>query len=393
MAGVDLAGFAALLTEPGQSLLARLAAGPLDDASLLATATALRREHPAELVGAALTQARLRRRGEAKFGPDAARMYFTPAGLEQATRAPVAALRASRYAAAGTTRVADLCCGVGGDLLAFGRAGMAVLAVDRDPLTCAVAAANAAALGLADRVEIRCADVTAVPLDGCDAAFLDPARRTDRGRVFDPAAYSPPWSFVAELAAAVPRTGVKVAPGIPHELVPARAEAEWVSDRGEVKEAALWFGALATAHRRATLLPSGATLVGGDAAAPPAGPPGRYLYEPDGAVIRAHLVAEVARQLDARLLDPTIAYLTADRLVATPLATAYQITDVLPFGLKRLRALLHARGVGAVTIKKRGSAVEPEQLRRQLRLRGEGSAVVVLTRVAGAPTMLLAREL
>jgi len=151
----------------------------------------------------------------------------------------------------------------------------------------------------------------------------------------------------------------------------------------------LWFGTAADQPHRATLLPSGDTLTGGRLPDPAPGPVRRYLYEPDGAVIRAHLVAEVAGQLGATLIDPTIAYLTADDLRPTPYATAYEISDVLPFGLKKLKALLRERGVGTVVIKKRGSAIEPEELRRKLRPEGVNSCTVFLTRVAGAPTMLL----
>jgi len=152
---------------------------------------------------------------------------------------------------------------------------------------------------------------------------------------------------------------------------------------------------LATARRRATLLPSGATLVASDSAGgpgsdpPPVARPGRWLYEPDGAVIRAHLVAELAASVGGWLLDPTIAYLCTDGPVSTPFARGYQVTDVLPFSLKRLRALLRSRGVGAVTVKKRGSAVDPAALRHGLRLTGDEHATVVLTRAAGAPTVLL----
>ncbi|WP_066889740.1 class I SAM-dependent methyltransferase [Carbonactinospora thermoautotrophica] len=386
---VDVEAVRALRGPQGQRLLAALAG--YDPADELRLATRLRREYPPGLVAAALTQARLRQRAREKFGADADRMLFTPAGLEQATRKPVAEYRAGRYAAAGLARVVDLCCGIGGDLLAFVRAGLAVLGVDRDPVTAAVAAANAEALGLADRVEVRCAEVTEVDPAGYGAVFCDPARRDERGRVFDPEAYSPPWSYLLGLADRVPETAVKVAPGIPHELVPEGAEAEWISYRGEVKEAALWFGALASARRRATLLPGGHTLTERDLPEVTVGPPGRYLYEPDGAVIRAHLVGHVAAQVDGRLLDPTIAYVASDRLVPTPFATAYEVTDVLPFQLKRLRALLRERGVGVLTIKKRGSALEPDRLRRQLRLTGDSAAVLILTRVAGAPTALLAR--
>jgi hypothetical protein len=120
-------------------------------------------------------------------------------------------------------------------------------------------------------------------------------------------------------------------------------------------------------------------------------PVGRYLYEPDGAVVRAHLVAEAAEDLDGGLIDETIAYVTADELRPTPYATAYEITDRLPFNVKRLKALLREREVGVLTVKKRGSAVEPEELRRKVLPKGHGphSATVFLTRVAGAPAMLL----
>ncbi|MEU5125508.1 methyltransferase domain-containing protein [Streptomyces mobaraensis] len=379
--------FAALLTDEGRRLLEELR--DHDPARELAVATRLRRDHPAELVSAALGQARLRQRAVAKFGTeDAYRMYFTPNGVEQATRASVAAYRARRFAGLGVRRLADLCCGIGGDAIALARAGVSVLAVDRDPLTCAVARANAAALDLSDLIEVRCADVTEVGVSGYDAVFVDPARRGGRGRIFDPEAYSPPLSWAVEAARTAPHAALKIAPGVPHEAIPEDAEAEWISDGGDVKEAVLWFGTTPGA-RRATLLPAGTTLTGTGLPDPAVRPVGRYLYEPDGAVIRAHLVADVAAEVSGGLIDETIAYVTSDELHPTPYASAYEITDVLPFNLKKLKALVRERGIGVAVIKKRGSAVEPEELRKKLKLEGVNSCVIVLTRVAGAPTMLL----
>ncbi|MFJ2609463.1 MULTISPECIES: methyltransferase domain-containing protein [unclassified Streptomyces] len=378
---------ALLLAPEGRALLDEVrGTAPADE---LAVATRLRRTHPAALVSAALGQARLRQRAAAKFGDeDAGRMFFTPNGVEQSTRASVAAYRAGRLKALGVTSLADLCCGIGGDAIALARAGIRVLAVDRDPLTVAAARANADALGLADLIEVREADVTEVDTAGYDAVFVDPARRGGRGRIFDPEAYSPPLSWAVEAARTAPHAALKVAPGIPHEAVPADAEAEWISDGGDVKEAVLWFGGEAGAVR-ATLLPGPRALLGKGLPDPEVRSVGRYLYEPDGAVIRAHLVAEVAEQLDGGLVDPTIAYLTADTHRPTPYATAYEITDQLPFNLKKLKALLRERGVGILTVKKRGSAVEPEELRRKVKPQGPHSATVFLTRVAGAPTMLI----
>ncbi|MFK4182641.1 methyltransferase domain-containing protein [Streptomyces sparsogenes] len=391
MGDVDVDAFDSLLRDEGQALLSELR--DYDPARELATATRLRRDHPAELVSAALTQAGLRQRAAAKFGADDAhRMYFTPHGVEQATRASVAAYRADRFAQLGVRRVADLCCGIGGDAVALARAGISVLAVDRDPLTCAVVRANAEALGLSELIEVRRADVAEIDTSRYDAIFVDPARRGGRGRVFDPEAYSPPLSWAVEAARTAPHAALKVAPGVPHEAVPEDAEAEWISDHGDVKEALLWFGTARPGMRRATLLPDCHSLLGTRLLPDPEpGPVGRWLYEPDGAVIRAHLVADVAARIGGRLIDPTIAYITADDLRPTPYATAYEITDVLPFNLKKLKALLRERGVGVVTVKKRGSAVEPEELRRKLRLEGVNSATVFLTRAGGAPTMLLGR--
>jgi SAM-dependent methyltransferase len=386
---MELADFEALLTDEGQELLAGL--GDYTEAAALALGSRLRERHPAALVAAALTQARLRGRAAAKFGEAARDMYFTAPGLEQATRRTVADLRVRRYAGAGTRRVADLCCGIGGDALAFAAAGIEVLAVDRDPVTCAVAAANARAAGLAELIEVRCADVTKVTLEGCDAVFLDPARRTERGRVFDPAGYSPPWSFALTLADRIAAAGFKAAPGLPHDQIPAAAEAEWVSERGEVKEAGIYFGPLAGPDRRATLLPGPHTLVPRGLPDPEPGPVRGYLYEPDGAVIRARLLGELAQDLDATTIDPTIAYLTSDRLAHTPFAAGYEITDVLPFNVKHLRALIAERKIGVLTVKKRGADIDPAALRRQLRPSGPQSAVLIVTRVLGAHTALMAR--
>ncbi|KUN08629.1 methyltransferase [Streptomyces yokosukanensis] len=399
---------ALLLTPEGRALLDEVRdTAPADE---LAVATRLRRDHPAELVSAALGQARLRQRAAAKFGAaDAGRMFFTPNGVEQSTRTTVATYRAERLGSLGVTSVADLCCGIGGDAIALARAGIRVLAVDRDPATAAVARANAEALGLGGLIEVREADVTEVDTAGYDGVFVDPARRGGRaggaarsasargggraagGRIFDPEAYSPPLSWAVEAARRAPHAALKVAPGIPHEVVPADAEAEWISDGGDVKEAVLWFGTGTPGAVRATLLPGPRTLLGRKLPDPPARPVGRYLYEPDGAVIRAHLVAEVAEEVGGGLIDPTIAYVTADALRPTPYTSAYEITDQLPFNVKKLKALLRERGVGTLTVKKRGSAVEPEELRKKVKPQGPNAATVFLTRVAGAPTMLVGR--
>ncbi|TDD64089.1 class I SAM-dependent methyltransferase [Actinomadura darangshiensis] len=398
---MDIGSFRALRAPAGQALLRETAAADVSEDGLLATASRLRERHDPSLVAAALTQVRLRERARAKFGADADRMYFTQAGLEQSTRASVAAHRARRFRdRLSKARVLELGCGIGADLIARAQEGLAGEGVELDPLTAEVARANVAAFGL--DASVRVGDATEEDPSGFDAVFADPGRRTARGRVFDPRSYEPPLDVVLGLARQVPAACVKVAPGIPHEVVPEGAEAEWVSVNGDVKEAALWLGELAgDVGRRATLLSSGAmcTLTPQGSDVPDVRAWGRYLYEPDGAVIRAHLVGEVAALVGGGLADLNIAYVTSDELRPTPFASAYEVEDVLPFSVKRLRAELRRREVGVLTVKKRGSAVDVDKLRRDLgfgrRRPGHGAKelTLVVTRVGRDPVALLTRPL
>lgn len=396
---MDLESFRWLLSPAGQTLLAQAHQVYVEQAGdPLRSSTVLRRDGAAragsgatpEHVAAALTQVQLRQRAEAKFGDLAARMYFTPDGLEQSTRLRVAEHRAARIALAAPASVLDLGCGIGGDLVAFARAGLTAAGIDRDPVRVEVARANLAALGLGGAVQE--AEAESIDLSGFGVVFADPARRTAAGRVFDVHGWSPPWPFVQQLLTRP--ACVKVAPGIPHDLVPEGVEAEFVSDHGDVKEAVLWSSYLATTRRRATVIRSGglATLTDeddpGDRVVRPVG---RFLYEPDGAVIRAGLVTAVAAGVHGGLVDEHIAYVTGDEAFATPFARSYEVLDELPFKEKALKAALRARGIGRLTIKKRGVDVVPEDLRKRLALGGEQDATLVMTRVAGKGTALLVR--
>ncbi len=399
---MQLADVAALTSVEGRRLLDQLP--PYDDASALAVGERLRRQgHAAPLVAAALTQSRLRTRAGRRWGAEGVellgRLLLTPDGAEQATRPTVAAVRAQRYERVGPdATVADFGCGVGLDALALADSGLTVDAYDRDPLTVAVASANATARPGARSIRVIEADVTTVAADviaGYDAVFADPARRKDGRRLLNPERWSPALTWV--LALPTPHLGVKVAPGLDRDTVPPDMEFAVVSDRGDVVEAALYRGATrdGTVSRSAALLPAGARLTDHDlpATAPHVAAIDHYLHEPDGAVIRAGLVAAVAAQVDGWLVDPQIAYICTSATVSSPWVTSYEVLDVLPFQLKRLRAYLRARDVGQVVVKKRGSAVDVDELRRSLRLDRAGSErrTLVLTRVGADPIVAVCR--
>ena len=386
---MDLEAFRWLLTDGGQALLAR-ATDLAPAGNELQVQAELRRTAPPAAVAAALSQVELRGRARSKFGELADRLYFTPEALEQATRLSVATHRAGRYRAFGAKTLIDLGCGIGGDLMAGARAGLICAGVDLDPVRVAVAEANLAALGLPGAVQV--ADATRVDHGGFDLAFADPARRRGAGRTFNVDDWVPPWTWIEGLLRR--DACVKVAPGIPHALVPADVEAEWVSDGGEVKEAALWSGRTATARRRATVIGSGglASLTDDDDPGLDevgVGGVGGFLYVPDGAVIRAGLVTGVAAGVEGRLVDAKIAYITSDLSFRTPFARGYRVLEQLPYREKQLKAALRERGIGRLTIKKRGVDVSPDALRKRLSLSGDEEATLVLTRVGGHGTALL----
>ncbi|RZU33156.1 class I SAM-dependent methyltransferase [Blastococcus saxobsidens] len=365
----------------------------------VAALTRLRSEAGTDLAGPAWGIARQRQRARATFGPDAERMLFTSDALEQAGRPELAARRAARLLAGGADSVADLGCAAGTDTIALARAGARVLAVDVDPVARELTATNVEALGVADDVWVVAGDAVELvaaarggEVAGCGAAVLDPARRAGGKRQLDPDRWSPPWSTVVELLAKVPTSVVKVAPGLDHDRAPAGIEAEWVSVGGFIVEALLWGPAVATTWRRATVVRGGEVhelTADADPGPATAGPVRSWLHEPDPAVIRSGLVSLAADELGATLVDPTIAYLSSDAAADSPWVRSYRVDEVLPFNLKKLRALLRSRGIGRVVVKKRGSAIEPETLARQLRTDARGTATVVVTRVAGAPTALV----
>ncbi|MBP1078245.1 hypothetical protein JOD63_002213 [Microbacterium terrae] len=392
---MEMSELTALLTPEGLRLLDGLGEiGSTDEVAR--TVTRLRRDgHSPDLVSAVVTQARLRSRASAKFGPFADRMLFTRAGLEQATRLPIAARHAARFRDAGLTRVADLGCGIGGDALGLAGIGLTVTAVDADEVTAAIAAYNLAPFG--DGAVVKHGTAEGTDLTGVDAVWLDPARRTaghaetTRTRPED---WSPSLDWAFALAERMP-TGIKLGPGLDRSLIPDDVEAQWVSADGSTIELVLWSGALARAGiRRSALVVRGDSAheltAGADAPDVEARQLGAYLHEPDGAVIRARLIGDVARSLQAGVLDEHIAYLTSDAALTSPFVSSFRVRETLPSDVKALAKALRARGIGRLEIKKRGVDVDPATLRTRLKLQGDDAATLILTRIGSTRTAILA---
>jgi SAM-dependent methyltransferase len=387
-----------LLTADGIALLDSLP--PYTSSTdVLRLVTDLRKAgHSPSLVATVLTQAKLRNKAEGKFGEFAARMLFTEAGLEQATRLQVAALHAGRYVRAGLTSVADLGCSIGADALAFAAAGLRVTAVDIDEVTAAIATYNLAPF---PEATVLHADAATTDLSNVDAVYLDPARRSaghsETTRLTSADEYSPALSFAFGLAQKLP-TGIKLGPGFDRDEIPADCEAQWVSVHGDVVELGLWFGPLARAGitRSALVIDKSGSHelhAASDSADAPLGSIDEYLYEPDGAVIRARLIGDLARSLDAHMLDEHIAYFSAPTATHTPFASCFRVLAEMPLDIKVLGKALAAQGIGSLEIKKRGVDIDPAEFRKKLNLKpGKKNATLILTRVGERRVALLAER-
>lgn len=369
--------FTALLSAEGWQLLSTI------DPSMVSSKDAawtlnekLRKEgHDPQVVRAVIAQSELRYKARVKFGPFADSLIFTPAGLEQATRLTIAGLHAQRFTKAGATHVADLGCGIGTDSIALASAGLKVTAVEKDETTAAATTLN---LMPFENATVVHGGAEETDLTGIDGVWLDPARRTDVSgstrRLFDPEAFSPPLSFVEKLVDSGLDVGVKLGPGLPHEAIPANAESVWISDHGSVIEACLWFGKLKREDVvRAALVidKDGAHELTSPVAAkddPVAevGELAAHIYEPDGAVIRSHLISSLLETTGGHLLDEHIAYFTHEEQFSTPFARGYKVLAVHDYNVKKLRSWVKANGIGTLDIKKRGVDATPEELRKIL---------------------------
>jgi predicted RNA methylase len=371
-----------LASSAGQRILDHLADVDDQESAWFSALMHLRRELPADLAGAALELAQLRRLALARFGESARHMYFTREALQQASDPLIRAWR-TRFAEPGSQWI-DACCSIGSDSIALASRAASVTGLDTDPVRIRMAALNAEALGSA--AVFALADVTTAHIEA-DAVFFDPARRSGERRIHDVNAMLPPLATLHRWKTG--RVLVKLSPGVQtQQLSGIGGMLHFVSVRGDLKEAlldtrpggagALDFAAVLIDHERVLdwLVP--------DSLPPPVlHEPLTFFLEPDAALMRAGLITDAAAQWGAYQLDETTAVLTANHVPATPWMRAWRVLEWMPFSMKRVRAALRVRGMGHIDVKTRGTAVSVEVALSQLKVKGDNAGVVVLTRFQG----------
>lgn len=354
----------------------------------LAVQTVLRREFPDDVVRAAISLRELRRRADAKFSR-AGQMWFDRQGLEQSTAETIARYKSRRFEG----RVWDLCSGIGSDALALGE-HCEVIAVDRNPAACLRAQWNAEVYGVGQRVQTQCSDVLELPeIKGL--VHIDPDRRPgSTGRVSRIEDYVPNLEFLQNLTTRCAGGAIKLSPASNFGGKFPDAEIELISLNGECKEATVWFGDLARPpFFRATVLPSGATIAGHPLEVAVAVVPiGRYLYDPDPAVVRSGLLDVLADQIGLQRLDAAEEYLTSDDLIHSPFVQTFEVLTNLPNNERDLKGWLRSSDVGPLEIKCRHIPIRADELRRKLPLSGTKAAVAIFARLNGKARIIGARR-
>ncbi|KUI24833.1 SAM-dependent methyltransferase [Mycobacterium sp. IS-1742] len=355
--------------------MADVAALPLTPSSLVADIASARTRF-GERAGILVETVRLRRKAADKL-PGTADWLFTDEALQQATAGVVAAHRAGRLTG---TRVHDATCSIGTELAALADRAAYVVGSDLDPVRLAMARHNLDRRGAG--VPLLRADALR-PVTRDTVVLLDPARRRGGRRTFDPQQYTPPLDEALDVYAGRDVV-VKCAPGIDFGALRHlgfTGEIEITSYAGSVREACLWSAGLTPAGvtRRASVLDRGEDLTDAEPDDCPVAPAGRWIVDPDGAIVRAGLARHYAARHGLWQLDPEIAYLSGDRLPDG--VRGFEVLEQVAYQEKRLRQALATHDAGAVEILVRGVDVDPDALRRRLKPRGSAAVSVVVTRL------------
>lgn len=349
------------------------------DRSILSLTQQLRRELSLERAHLVLEQVELRRRATEKFS-QAERMFFTRQLLEQSTDEQIAEYKASRFPRA--SLVADLCCGIGGDLQALARR-TTCFAIDKDPVALLFAERNCGETSISLRVESCDVRDIAESLE-CAAWHIDPDRRSAGSRTSSAEFAEPGIDVLQQLTRRTPDGAIKLAPAaaFPSQISDA-FECEWISSRRECRQQVAWLGELARRpgqHTATTIDRHGTPHTFSAVPNLPCSTvsPLHYLFDLDPAVVASRLVGAIAEEHGLSAVGPSPSYLTGDALVDDPLLTAFEVVDVVPLDTKRLKTTLQDRRIGSIEIKVRGVDIDPPSLRRRVQPRGSAAATLLI---------------
>jgi hypothetical protein len=343
-------------------------------------------------------------KGKKKF-PRADQMKFTRESLAQASSKSVAEYRTLKMREKlGTIRkILDVCSGIGGDTIAMGLRWN-VISVERDPTLTQMLAHNVGVYNLQNKVEIVRGDILELlkkksfleKLKEIDCIFFDPSRRAHGKRTVKVEEYDPPLSTIDLLKEICPNICVKISPGVEFDRINFECDIEVISYKGEVREVVLWFGRFKVNDERktilATKLPEKITWEKkGNFDKIRVGSLYRFLYEPDPAFIKAHLIDDIASVFNLSLLNKRIAYLTGDSRVESPILKRYMVLGVSEIDSEVINKKLTDLNIGIVDLKARGVKIDLKMIHKSIRGLGKSKGLVIFSQVMNEKKAILCR--
>ncbi len=392
------ANFDWLLSETAKPLLDRTLASLSAGESVLSNVKQLRKRITAPQAALIMEQVQLRLRARRKFS-NADRMFFTPQGLEMATDERIAAYKSLRFLQ--FRNIADICCSIGGDLIALANASnrSRVTGFDCDPSAtmCATANLHALKMGNANVATASFADVQCAEFD---AIHIDPERRAD-GRSVRGQSFSPPLAKIFEQTARCSAVAIKIAPATDLiERCTAPIERQWIGHSRSCQQQLIWTGELVLNpnHRVATRLEktgSATEFVCEEILVAQCRPVmaqaiGQFIYEPHNVVLAAGLSDAMADELNLEKIGPGVVYYTSNSQLSNQLLSRFRVVQVLPANRSKVADALRQLDIGVLEVKKRGVPAIFAESFKAIRLKGALHGSLMLTIFENRRTAIIA---
>ncbi|MHA2283155.1 MAG: hypothetical protein ACXAC5_20125 [Promethearchaeota archaeon] len=349
-----------------------------------------------------LEKVHLRIKGKKKF-PRAHQMKFSRDGLAQASSKHVAEYRTwkMRQKLGEIQKSLDLGSGIGGDTIAMALRWK-VISVEINPVTMEMLRHNVQVYNVGKNVDFILGDILKLldniefqkKLEDIDCIFFDPSRRVEGKRTVKIEEYEPPLTLIENLKPFSQNICIKIAPGVDLSRIKYDCDIEVISYKGEVKEVVLWFGKFKTSSNKelilATKLPEKITWIQKSKRYNvPVSKPKDFIYEPDPAFIKAHLISDIAEKFNLSQLHEKVAYLTSDTLIDIPILKCYHVLSYETLDYPSINKKLTTLKIGNVDLKARGISVDLKSIQKSIHGIGRKKGLLILTKILNKPSAII----
>ena len=330
--------------------------------------------------------AKCRIKARKKFGRMAEKLFFDEEGLRYATPPEIADYRAKRL---NGNAIADICCGVGLQLIYFSKYSKKAIGVEVDRMRAKLAKLNMLAMNIKN-VEIIEGDALKIfnKIDA-DCIFCDPSRKPEeKERKFESLVPNP-LKVYEIYRKKTDKIAFELPPQIRKEKIKIEGEKEYTSLNFDLNRLALYTGSLANCHTSAVSLPTGERITNEDEKMEikKSEELHDFLYEVDRTIIKAGLLENLAGKIgfEGNLLQlkERRTLLTSPLLYASAFLKPYKVIEKCDFELNLINKILKRLNARKATLR---FSIEPEnywRIRKRIEDGLNGDRSFYIFRVGG----------